>query len=300
MIESFGLTKKFSDKVALDNIDIKINDGSIFGLVGSNGSGKSTLLRLISGVYTADSGSLMIDGKTVFNNVELKSQICYLPDTPYFIHQANINEMVKFYKMLYPTFSDERFEYLSSVFPLDRKARISTMSKGMQRQAALMLCLAVKPKYLLLDEAFDGLDAVMRKVLRSLLAEGVSEGMTAIVATHNIRDLEELCDSVGLLHNGKILYNDDIEKIKNNIHKFQIVFNGVPDMSVFGDLDLIRTEKNGSVVQLVARGDGREIANFINQFSPLFMEVVPPTFEEIFMYELEVNGYDSNCILKED
>lgn len=300
MIEAVKLTKTFGDKVALDCVDIKIEEGSIFGLVGSNGSGKSTLLRLIAGVYTQDSGKLIVDNMSVFNNVAMKSKICYLPDTPYFIHQANIEEMLKFYKMLYPDFSMERFEYLSSIFPLDSKTRIAQMSKGMQRQAALMLCLATMPKYLLLDEAFDGLDAVMRKVLKSLLADGAENGMTAVIATHNIRDLEELCDSVGLLHNGKILYNDDINKIKNNIHKLQIVFNMVPDASVFSDLDVLKIEKTGSIVQLVVRGEEEEILSYINKLFPLFVEVVPPTFEEVFMYELEVNGYDAKCILEQD
>ena len=163
-----------------------------------------------------------------------------------------------------------------------------------------MLCLATMPKYLLLDEAFDGLDAVMRKVLKSLLADGAENGMTAVIATHNIRDLEELCDSVGLLHNGKILYNDDINKIKNNIHKLQIVFNMVPDASVFSDLDVLKIEKTGSIVQLVVRGEEEEILSYINKLFPLFVEVVPPTFEEVFMYELEVNGYDAKCILEQD
>ncbi len=300
MIEAVGLTKKFGKTVALSNVDIKIEEGSIFGLVGSNGSGKSTLLRLISGVYTPDSGSLLIDGEEVFNNTALKQKICYLPDTPFFLHQANINEMLSFYRMLYPSFSMERFEYLSSVFPLDRKARISTMSKGMQRQAALMLCLSVMPKYLLLDEAFDGLDAVMRKVLRSLLADGIANGMTAIVATHNIRDLEELCDSVGLLHNGKILYNDEVSLIKQNIHKLQLVFKMVPDTSVFEGLDVLKMEKNGSVVQLVVRGEIEAINSFVAALNPLFAELIEPTFEEVFMYELEVNGYDAGSILEEN
>lgn len=300
MIETVNLNKQFGNKKALDSINLKVLDGSIFGLVGSNGSGKSTLLRLISGVYTQDSGKMIIDNMSVFNNSELKEKICYLPDTPYFIHQANINEMIKFYKMFYPKFNMDRFEYLSNVFPLDRKARISQMSKGMQRQAALMLCLSTMPKYLLLDEAFDGLDAVMRKVLKSLLADGIENGMTAIIATHNIRDLEELCDSVALLHNGKVLFNDVIDKIKENIHKLQIIFNMVPDSSVFKELDVLKIEKTGSIVQLVVRGEAEEIASYVNKLFPLFFEIIPPTFEEVFMYELEVNGYDSQCILEKD
>lgn len=192
----------------------------------------------------------------------------------------------------------EKFEYLSNIFPLDRRARISSMSKGMQRQAALMLSLSTMPKYLLLDEAFDGLDAVMKKVLKSLLAEGAEDGMTTVIASHNLRDLEELCDSVGLLHDGKILFNDGMDKIKNTIHKVQVVFTMVPDVSAFDGLDVLNIEKTGSVVQLVVRGDEKEIMAYINNLFPLFVEMVPPTFEEVFMYELGVNGYDAKGVLE--
>ena len=298
MIEAVNLTKKFGEKAALDSVNIKIDNGAIFGLVGSNGSGKSTLLRIISGVYSPDGGNIIVDNMKTFNNAELKSKICYLPDTPYFIHQANINEMIKFYKIFYPNFSMEKFEYLSNIFPLDRRARISSMSKGMQRQAALMLSLSTMPKYLLLDEAFDGLDAVMKKVLKSLLAEGAEDGMTTVIASHNLRDLEELCDSVGLLHDGKILFNDGMDKIKNTIHKVQVVFTMVPDVSAFDGLDVLNIEKTGSVVQLVVRGDEKEIMAYINNLFPLFVEMVPPTFEEVFMYELGVNGYDAKGVLE--
>ncbi|MBQ2236951.1 MAG: ABC transporter ATP-binding protein [Clostridia bacterium] len=298
MIEAINLTKRFENKIALDSVNFEIKEGSVYGLVGSNGSGKSTLMRLISGVYTSDGGDILIDGEKPFNNPQLKSKICYLPDTPYFIHQSNINEMAKYYAMLYPTFDWERFEYLSSIFPLNKKARIATMSKGMQRQAALMLCLSVRPKYLLLDEAFDGLDPVMRKVLKSLLAEGVSDGMTAIIASHNLSDLESLCDSVGLLHNGNIVFNEDIDNLKGNVHKVQAVFSMIPDLSVFDELKPMKIEKTGSLIQLVVKGDEKEIKSFLNALVPVFIELVPPSLEEIFVYELEEKGYDFEELLK--
>ena len=297
MIKAVNLTKKFGEMSALDNVSFEIQDGSIYGLVGSNGSGKSTLMRLISGVYNSDGGEISVDDTLPFDNPSVKSKICYLPDTPYFIHQSNLNEMRNFYKMLYKDFDNERFEYLLSVFPLDRKTRISTMSKGMQRQAALILSLSTMPKYLLLDEAFDGLDPIMRKVLKSLLAEGVSDGMTAIIASHNLRDLDELCDTVGVLHNGKILLNDDIENLKRGISKVQAVFNMVPDISAFDGLDILNIEKTGSVVQLVVRGEEKEIKDYVSHLFPQFLEIIPPSFEEIFMYELEASGYDAKNIL---
>ena len=298
MIKANNLTKKFGENKALDSVTFEIPEGSIYGLVGSNGSGKSTFMRLISGVYMADGGEILVDNQNPFDNSLIKSKICYLPDTPYFIHQSNLNEMMRYYKMLYKDFDIDRFEQLLKIFPLDRRARISTMSKGMQRQAALILAISTKPKYLLLDEAFDGLDPIMRKVLKSLLAEGVSDGMTAIIASHNLRDLDELCDTVGILHNGKVLLNDDIENLRGGIHKVQAVFNMVPDISVFEGLDIVNIEKSGSVVQLVCRGDEQDIKDYIGKLLPQFLEIIPPSFEEIFMYELEVNGYDAKNIIE--
>ncbi len=298
MIEIKGVTKRFQEKIALDNVEFSIPKGSVFGLVGSNGSGKSTLLRLISGVYSLDGGEILVDGVTPFNSPKIKSQICYLADTPYFVHQSNINEMAKLYKSIYPTFSDERFEYLKTIFPLDTKIKISTMSKGMQRQAALMLCLAVKPRYLLLDEAFDGLDPVMRKVLKTLLTDGAAEGMTTIIASHNLRDLDYLCDRVGLLHFGKILFSDDIEALKKGVHKIQLAFERTPDMSVFSELNCIKCEKTGSLIQLIVKGEEEEIMSFLNKLNPVFIEAIDLNFEEIFMYELEVKGYDAENIIK--
>ncbi len=298
MIEIKKVIKRFEEKTALDNVEFQIKEGSVFGLVGSNGSGKSTLLRLISGVYTADGGEILVDGKTPFDSPKIKSKICYLADTPYFVHQSNIDEMAKLYKSIYPNFSTEKFEFLKTVFPLDSKAKISTMSKGMQRQAALMLCLASRPKYLLLDEAFDGLDPVMRKVLKTLLTDGAEDGMTTIIASHNLRDLDYLCDSVGLLHFGKLIFSDDLENLKNNVHKIQVAFERTPDMSVFSELNIMKTEKVGSLIQLVVKGEENEIVSFLNKLSPIFVEKINPSFEEIFMYELEVKGYDAENIIK--
>lgn len=298
MIEIINLTKRFDEKIALDNVNFTIPEGSVYGLVGSNGSGKSTLLRLISGVYLPDGGKITVDGKTPFNSPSVKAQICYLADNPYFVHQSNINEMAKLYESIYPSFDNKKFEYLKQVFPLDTRAKISTMSKGMQRQAALMLCLSVKPKYLLLDEAFDGLDPVMRKVLKTLLSDGAANGMTTVIASHNLRDLDFLCDRVGLLHFGKVVFNDDIDTIKNNVHKLQIAFERIPDMSVFSELNVIKSERTGSLLQLVVKGDESVITDFVKKLNPVFFEIINPSFEEVFMYELEVKGYDAENIIK--
>ena len=298
MIEVINLTKKFGSTAALDNISLDLKEGRIYGLVGANGSGKSTLLRVLSGVYMCDGGEVLIDNEPVFNNPKIKEKICYLPDTPHFVHQSNLKEMAAFYEGIYPSFSRERFDRLMSMFPLDLNAKISTMSKGMQRQAALILSLSVKPKYLLLDEAFDGLDPVMRKVLKALLIEGIEGGeMTAIIASHNLRELEELCDAVALIHKGNVLFNDTTESLKGNLHKVQVAFSRIPDMSIFEGLNVLHSEKSGSLISMAVRGEREEIEAFLNKLGPVFCEILPPTLEEIFIYELEVTGYDFNEIL---
>lgn len=298
MIIAKNLTKRFDDKVALDNISFEIADGSIFGLVGSNGSGKSTLLRLISGVYMADEGEIGIDGINSFNNPVIKSQIAFLGDTPYFLPQSDLREMAALYRNMYPTFDDEVYKHLLTVFPLNEKARLSTFSKGMQRQAALILALSTRPRYILLDEAFDGLDVVMRRVLANIIMEGVeSYGMTAVIASHNLRELESVCDHIGVVHDGRIISNGNVDSIKGNIHKIQVAFKNVPELSVFNELDIMKIERTGSLLSLVVRGDEEEIMQFIKCLFPLYCEAIEPTLEEVFLYELEVIGYDVKNIL---
>lgn len=299
MIRANELVKIFGSMKALDGVSFEIDEGSVFGLVGSNGSGKSTLLRLISGVYMPDGGTVGIDGAPSYNNPEIKAQIAFLGDTPYFLPQSNINEMARFYKSVYPTFDDSVYKRMLSIYPLDPKARISSFSKGMQRQAALILSMSTNPRYILLDEAFDGLDVVMRRVLANLIMEGVEKrGMTAVIASHNLRELEDVCDHVGLIHQGKILFNDRTESLRGGLHKVQAAFSSVPDMSVFSQLRVLKTERTGSLIQMVVRGDEDEIMSFINKFSPVFSECVEPTLEEMFVFELEATGYDIKNILE--
>ena len=299
MIKAVELSKKFDNKLALDKVTFRIPDGSVFGLVGSNGSGKSTLLRLISGIYPPDSGRLEMNGIAVFNNPMVKSQIAFLSDIPYFLPQTNLDEMAALYEKMYPNFSREEYKRLLGIFPLDCKAKLSSFSKGMQRQASLILALASMPRYLLLDEAFDGLDVVIRKVLISLLLEGIERNsITAVVSSHNLREIEEMCDHIAVIHNGKLITSGSVEEAKNNIHKFQAAFNSVPEIKVFDSLDILKTERTGSLIQIIAKGDEKEIEDFIKQFDPIFIECIEPTLEETFIYELEVLGYDIKNILE--
>lgn len=298
MIFAKNLVKRFDEKEALKNISLQIAEGSVYGLVGSNGSGKSTLLRLISGVYMADEGNVGIDGENTFNNPTLKSQIAFLGDTPYFLPQSDLKEMAALYSNMYPSFDYEIYNHLLTVFPLDQKARLSTFSKGMQRQAALILSLSTKPKYILLDEAFDGLDVVMRRVLANIIMESVEKyGMTAVIASHNLLELENVCDHIAVVHEGKIISKGDVDGIKGNIHKIQAAFSNVPELSVFDELDVMKLERTGSLISLIVRGDEEKIMQFINRLSPIYCEAIEPTLEEVFVYELEVIGYDVKNIL---
>lgn len=298
MIKSVGLTKIFDGKKALDGVEFEIPEGSIFGLVGSNGSGKSTFLRLAAGIYMPDGGNITAGGERIFNNFALKSEIAYVGDTPYFLPNATIREMARFYRRMYPKFDNNLYNRLIEIFPLDYKARIATMSKGMQRQAALITAIASSPKYLLLDEAFDGLDAVMRKVLKSILIQASEErSLTTVISSHNLKDLEFLCDRVGLIHFGKLIFSDETENIKNRIHKVQMAFTQIPETSVFSGLDVVKVERSGSIIYMIVRGDEEEIMRYIGRLSPIFSECVEPTLEEIFVYELEAKGYDVKNII---
>lgn len=298
MIIAKALTKKFDEKIALDSITMTINEGCVYGLVGSNGSGKSTLLRLISGVYMADAGEICVDGENCFNNPTIKSQIAFLGDTPYFLPQSDLKEMAELYSSMYPDFDYQIYNHLLTVFPLNQKARLSTFSKGMQRQAALILALSTNPRYLLMDEAFDGLDVVMRRVLANIVMDGVEKrGMTAIIASHNLRELENVCDNVCVIHDGKIISNGSVESLRGNIHKVQVAFSEVQDTSVFNNLYVMKMERAGSLLSLVVKGNEDEIMKFINTLNPLYAECIEPTLEEVFVYELEVVGYDVKNIL---
>ena len=246
----------------------------------------------------ADGGEIGVDGINSFNNPVIKSQIAFLGDTPYFLPQSDLKEMAALYRNMYPTFDDEVYKHLLTVFPLNEKARLSTFSKGMQRQAALILALSTRPRYILLDEVFDGLDVVMRHVLANIIMEGVeSYGMTAVIASHNLRELESICDQIGVVHEGKIISNGSVDSIKGNIHKVQVAFKNVPELSVFDSLDVMKIERTGSLLSLVVRGDENEIMQFIKCLFPLYCETIEPTLEEVFLYELEVIGYDVKNIL---
>ena len=298
MIKATNLVKCFGQTTALSCLNTQIRAGSIYGLVGSNGAGKSTLLRLLAGVYRPDGGQLTIDDRPVYDDPAVGEQVVFVPDDLYFMPGATIRSMAAFYRGLYPTWDEERFEKLCSYFPLQADKRIATFSKGMKRQAALILALACRPRYLLLDEAFDGLDPVIRVLLRKLLADEVAErGMTVLIASHNLRELEDLCDEVGVLHRGTILFQRELDDLKLGFCKVQAAFRPMPAREALTGIEVLKYEVRGSLLDLVARGSREEVLAYLEGFSPLFSEAVPLTLEEVFIQEMEAVGYDYNNVI---
>ena len=298
MIEVKHLTKRFGAVTALDDISFQVDSGSIFGLVGSNGAGKSTFLRTAAGVYRPDAGSVLIDGGEPFENLSVKGNVCFISDYPYFPRTATLTDMEDLFSHTYPHWDKERFHYLCSCFPLDTKQRILNMSKGMQRQAAILCALGARPTHLLLDEIFDGLDPVMRQAVKSLFANDMAErNLTPIIASHNLRELEDICDHVGLFHRGGVIFDRELDSLKLGISRVQAMFRPMPDRSAFDSFDLVTLRTQGSLVDFVARGTQEDILAKLSAMNPVFSELLPLTLEEVFISEMEAAGYDIDNIL---
>lgn len=293
MIKTVSLTKTFGPTTALENLSTTIESGSIYGLVGSNGAGKSTLLHLLAGIYRPTSGSIEIDGQPVYENSACKQQIFFIPDEIYQQPGASMESMAKLYACLYTQWSQQRYEQLVQRFPIDPKRKLSTCSKGMRRQIAIILGMSCMPKYLLLDEAFDGLDPVIRVAVRKLISDDVIErGTTVLIASHNLRELEDICDHVGLLHKGGILLSRDLDDMKLNIHKVQCVLKEGMEPEQIVQLETLKVEKRGRLSTITARGKREEIETVMASVHPVFYEIIPLSLEEIFISETEVVGYD--------
>ena len=292
MIQVNALTKKFGDFMALDALDCTIPAGCVYGLVGSNGAGKSTLLRLICGVYRPDGGNVTLDGKNVYENTELKSRMAFVPDELYFLPQASMKRMAQAYAAFYPRFDHARFEELAEAFKLDVRANLNTFSKGMRRQAATILALSCRTDYLFLDETFDGLDPIMRNLVKKTLYADVAErGSTAVLTSHSLRELEDTCDQLALLHKGGIVFESDVQNLKTTLFKVQIAFAHDYDHTAFRGFDVLNFTKQGSVSNLIVRGDREQVIETLRRKSPILMEVLPLTLEEVFLYEMESLGY---------
>ena len=298
MIEVKNLSKRFNDILALTDVTTTIEKGSVFGLVGTNGAGKSTFLRILAGIYTPDSGTATIEGEYVFENTQLKSRCFYISDEQYFFNNATPKDIRNYYDYLYPNFDALKFDHLLKNFELPLERKINTFSKGMKKQVSVIAAISAGTDYIFCDETFDGLDPVIRQGVKSLFAADVEERrLTPVIASHNLRELEDICDHVGLLHKGGILFSHQLDELKINIHKVQAVFEQTLTMADFPELEMVAFEQRGTFYTITARGTEEAIATKIKAIGPKYMEIIPLTLEEVFISETEVKGYDIKKLL---
>ncbi len=295
MIKTENLTKKFGDFTALDNISCTIQDGCIYGMVGSNGAGKSTFLRTISGVYKADDGTAEMDGEPIYENPSVKKRIAYVPDELFYLPGATMERMATMYRSIYPGFDYNRFKELARDLDLNTKKSLNTFSKGMRRQAVTILALAAKPDYIFFDETFDGLDPVMRNYIKKLICQDVVDrGASAIITSHSLRELEDTCDQLALLHRGGLVLESDVQNLKTSQFKIQIAFREDYTNEIFKDIDIVHSTRHGSVTNMIVRGDRSETVMRLSALNPILLDVLPLTLEEVFTYEMEALGYSFN------
>lgn len=298
MLEAKNVVKTFDGFRALDSLNMTVPKGAVYGLVGPNGAGKSTIIRHLAGIYRQDSGEVLLDGQPVYENPAVKRRMTVIGDDWYYFPQANIREMARFFAGLYPAFSWERYEKLKQVFPLDEKMMLRRMSKGMQKQAAFWLAVCCMPEYLILDEPVDGLDPVMRRPVWSLLLGDVSErGTTVLVSSHNLRELEDVCDHVGILNRGQVLLERSLSDLQDNTVKLQVAYAGVTEPMLPSELNILHRSHVGRVYTYIVRGSRAEILRRMEITEPILLESIPLTLEEIFIYELGGVDYAAKDIL---
>lgn len=296
MIEVRNVIKEFDGFRALDDMSMTVPTGAVYGLVGPNGAGKSTIIRHLTGIYRQDAGEITIDGAPVFENPEVKSRIAYIPDDIFYYANASIREMMDFYRSIYPHFDAERFKKLADVFGLDPKRQMRRLSKGMQKQAAFWIAVSLRPEILILDEPVDGLDPVMRRRIWSIIMADVAEnGTTVLVSSHNLRELEDVCDNVGIMNKGKIMIERSLNELQENIVKIQLA---LPDgESLPEGLDILHKSNTGRLQSLIMHGTQEELTEKLQSAHPLFIDAVPLTLEEIFIYELGGADYEVKDIV---
>lgn len=296
MIEIKNVTKNFSfgEIKALSEVSLTIADGDIFGLIGTNGAGKSTLLRIMSGVLKPDTGEVLIDGENVYENVNVKRNICFIPDNVYFAPNSTPKSESELFEAVYPGFDKKRFFSFLQKLSLDPEQRVNTFSKGMKRQLTILLALSSGTKYIFFDETFDGLDPVMRQTVKGAIADAVCEmQICPVIASHNMRELEDISGSVGLLHKGGVLLSDNLDDMKLNVQKVQLVLKDAADLEkLLSELDVVSKDNMGSMTILVVRGNHDEIMAKVNAYCPVFAESIPLTLEEVFISETSAGGYD--------
>lgn len=295
MIKITGLVKSFGDKKVLDGLNCTIKTGTIYGLIGANGAGKSTLMRIITGVYNKDAGSIEVDGEKLKDVEEIKQKFVYVSDDLFFFKNYTIKDTLKFYKKLYKNFDAEYAMKLVKTLNLNELQRIETFSKGMKRQTALICALATNAEYMFFDETFDGIDPVVRSFIKKAISEKMEEkGCTIIVSSHNLRELEDICDNLGLLYKGGILFESEIDTLKTNMFKIQISLKNEFSQDNFSDFKVLSFKKSGSVATIILEGNREEYEEKLNAMNPVILDFLPLTLEEIFIYQMEVLGYEFN------
>ncbi len=292
MIQMTQVNKIFEKQEAVKDVSLTINKGSIYGLIGSNGAGKTTIIKMLAGIYRQDSGEVLLDGNAIYENQTLKAKIFYIPDQPYFFPQYTVKQMARFYRSIYPSWNESRFTKLAQVFDFSMNKKLQTFSKGIQRQAAFWLALSTMPDILILDEPMDGLDPVARKKVKNLLIQDVADReMTILISSHNLREIEDICDHIGILHQGTLLLEKDLDDLKSDIHKIQVAYKGEPPQQLEKSLSVIHCERRGSVMLCIIRGKEEEIEEEISKTEPVIFDLLPLTLEEIFIYEMGDIGY---------
>lgn len=298
MIKVSGVTKYFDDFKVLDNIYMEVRKGTIYGLIGPNGAGKTTIINHINGVLKPNAGEITIGGEKIFENEKVKQTVLNISDDWFYYSTFTIKEMARFYRDMYPNFNIARYESISRIFKIDEKRQIRKLSKGMKKQVAFWLSLSAMPDVLILDEPLDGLDPVMRKqVLNLVIADVADREMTVLVSSHNLRELEDICDWVGIIHKGKMIIEKPLDDLKGNVHKYQLVFpEGADDRLETMD-NILHTSKVGSVYNIIIRGDAKETDRQMKELMPVLCERISLTLEEVFIYELGGLGYDFKNII---
>ncbi|MBF8983312.1 ABC transporter ATP-binding protein [Lutibacter sp. B2] len=298
MIEVRQLTKSFQNHEVLTNVDLTVNKGSIYGLIGANGSGKTTLIKHLVGIYKQDAGEVTISGTKVFENNHIKEHVSYIPDEVYSFSMSSIKNMASFYKKIYPNWNAQRYISMLQAFELDENRRINKLSKGMQKQVAFILTLSTMPEVMILDEPIDGLDPFMRKKVWKYIVEDVAEReMSVLISSHNLKELETICDHVGILHKGKMLIERDLDDLKSDVHKIQVAYKaGVPE-EVTKNVHIMHQEKHGTVDLFIVKGEKKEVLSKFNQYNPMILDILPLTLEEIFIYELGGMGYEIQNVI---
>jgi len=297
MMQLKNTVKQFENFCALDGVNLEIPKGTAFGLLGSNGAGKSTILRLFSGIYKAESGEVLIDDEPVYDNVKAKQKVFFINDETVQFGSFTLKQLKNFYKQFYPEFSEEIFERLEKIIQLPMDKKINTFSKGMKRQAIVIIGISCCTPYLLLDEAFDGLDPTMRIIVKRMLVDAMCEReLTVVISSHNLKEINEMCDTAALLHHGKIVFNRELDSLKGAVHKIQTAFRDKERIFTredFPSLEILHFEKTQSIYHIIAKGSEEQIHQALACYDPVVADLIPLSLEEIFIYELEVLGYDS-------